>query len=868
MVSRASARAFLLLLLFVSSASAQRLPGGVAPEHYELWFAPDFTTDTFRGRATIDVRLGQPARAITLHAAEISFTEVRIDAGGRSQRANVTLDEKQETAVLTVARPIPAGPAKIAITYSGILNDKLRGFYLSKANGREYAVSQMEATDARRAFPSFDEPAYKATFAIQMMIDEGDVAISNGPQISDTPGPERGKHTVTFGRTKKMSTYLVALLVGDFVCREAASRRVPIRVCSTPDKQNLTGFALEAAVQQLAFYNDYYGIEYPFDKLDIVGIPDFAAGAMENTGAITFREQYLLADPERASLSTKKNVAAILSHEIAHQWFGNLVTMKWWDDIWLNEGFATWMANKPLAVWKPEWNVELDEVEETQRALALDALRSTRAIRTRVETPEAINEVFDAIAYEKSAGVIRMVERYVGADAFRRGVASYLRKHSYANAAAEDFWSEVTQVAGKPVDHIMKSYVDQAGVPVLEVTSACTGATTEVTVQQERFVGTPGASPPSSQTWTIPICFKPFPDSPAACHVVSKPRETLAVRGCAAEPFVNAGSLGYFLTEYAAETVRAFSRKARGTLAPAERLGLIGDEWWMVRAGRHDIGVFLDLAGALAGDTTAAVAESIVSKVAYTAEYLVSQAKKPEFEAWVRGRFRPILDRLGVPGGDDDELQQSRRAALLELVGIWGAAAEVQARARELALGYIADPASLPGTIAPAVLEVAAYGGDAALYERYLARMKQLAPEPEAYYRYFNALPYFRDPALMKRTLVLANSPEVRTQDSATLIAGLLARPWGRDVAWAFVKAEWSTLIDRLGTFQGIPIIVSATGNLCSADAAQDVEAFFDAHPVESAERGIRQAVERIESCAALHARQAQPLSTWLAGTV
>ncbi len=262
----------------------------------------------------------------------------------------------------------------------------------------------MEATDARRAFPSFDEPIYKATFEIALMIDSGDTAISNGAQTSDTPGPEPGKHTVQFAPTTKMSSYLVAMIVGDFVCRDGGADGTPLRVCSTPDKQALTGFALEAAEQQLRFFNAYFGIQYPFGKLDIVAVPDFAAGAMENVGAITFRERLLLVDPERASLGVRKQVAAILSHEIAHMWFGNLVTMKWWDDIWLNEGFATWTESKPLAAWRPEWNIPVDEAAATQSALGLDALRSTRPIRTKVETPEQINEVFDGIAYEKIGG--------------------------------------------------------------------------------------------------------------------------------------------------------------------------------------------------------------------------------------------------------------------------------------------------------------------------------------------------------------------------------------------------------------------------------------------------------------------------------
>jgi aminopeptidase N len=854
----------ILALLVASPAAAQRLPTTAVPEHYDLWFAPDLQTDTFRGRETIKVTLPRPTRSITLHAADITFKDVRITAGGSAQTATFALDEKTETAVLTVPKEMPAGPAAIDIAYTGILNDKLRGFYLSRANGRKYAVSQMEATDARRAFPSFDEPALKATFSITLMVDEGDTAISNGAEVSDTPGPEPGKHTVVFARTKPMSTYLVALLVGDFVCRGTTAEGVPIRVCSTPDKKDLTGFALEAAAQQLKFYNAYYGVAYPFGKLDIVGIPDFAAGAMENTGAITFREQYLLADPERASLQTKKSVAAVMSHEIAHQWFGDIVTMKWWDDIWLNEGFATWMANKPLAEWKPEWNVELDEVEETQTALALDALRATRAIRTNAQTPEEINELFDPIAYEKSAGVLRMVENFVGKDAFRNAIASYIKKYAFGNAAAEDFWNEVTRVTGKPVDRIMASYVDQPGVPVLRVASACQGSSTIVKLHQERFSGSPDAPAARSKPWTIPVCFKSFPDAPASCHVISKTEETLTVPGCAAGAYVNAGSVGYFFTEYSPDDVRALARKARGTLTPTERVGLLGDEWWMVRSGRHDVGVFFDLAGALATDSTAAVTTGIASRLAYAAEYFVPAADRLKFEQWIRRRFEPVLTQLGLPGSGHDELEQERRAALVDLVGIWGASTDAQRRARELADRYMTDSSSLPGTLVSSVLEVAAYGGDEALYSQYLSRLEQLGSQPEEYYRFFNALPYFDEPELVARTLEFAVSSRVRTQDTGTLLAGLLARPWSRQQAWRFVKERWTQLTDRLGTFQGIPAIVQATSNFCTADAAQDVKQFFAQHPVPSSERGIAQSIEKIAACAAVADRQSRPISKWL----
>ena len=303
--------ALVLLLSSALSAAAQRLPGNVTPEHYSLALTPDLEKQTFKGQETIRVTVTEPATSITLHAAEIQFGEVTITAGGRTQTAKVTTDARSETATFTVPERLAEGPATIQVTYSGVLNDKLRGFYISNANGRKYAVSQMEATDARRAFPSFDEPIYKATYDVSLTVDNGDVAISNGRQVSDTPaGP--GKHTVTFERTPKMSSYLLALLVGDFVCREGASDGIPIRVCSTPDKRELTGFALEAASFAVKFYDTYFGIKYPFKKLDLIGVPDFSAGAMENIGAITFRDRLLLVDPKDASVQARMRVSSVI----------------------------------------------------------------------------------------------------------------------------------------------------------------------------------------------------------------------------------------------------------------------------------------------------------------------------------------------------------------------------------------------------------------------------------------------------------------------------------------------------------------------------------------------------------------------------
>ena len=859
---RLTAVAVACLLLVSAPAAAQRLSGTVVPENYSLWFAPDLKEETFRGRATIGVQVKTPSTSITLHAAEMAFGDVKVTAGGVTQLARVTLNADAETATFTVPSPIPAGAASIEIVYTGILNDKLRGFYISKANGRSYAVTQMEPTDARRAFPSFDEPIYKSTFDISLMVDSNDMAISNGAQVSDTPGPEPGKRTLTFARTPKMSTYLVAMIVGDFVCREGASDGTSIRICSTPDKRELTAFALEAAEQQLKFYNDYFGIKYPFGKLDIIAVPDFAAGAMENAGAITFRERLLLVDPQRSSVDVMKSVAAVISHEIAHQWFGNLVTMKWWDDIWLNEGFATWMSSKPLIAWRPEWRMQLADAQDTQTALGLDGLRSTRAIRTKVETTEEINEVFDGIAYEKTAGVLRMIEGYVGEDVFRKAIASYVAKFSYSNAAGEDFWTEVTRVTGRPIDRIMQSYVDQAGAPVLSVRNRCTAGTSEVAVSQERFSGSASAAGGTASQWTLPACFTGTGSGQPRCEVVDDRQETFRVPGCSV--FANAKARGYYFTEYVPEAVRALA-KSGTTLEPVERLSLLGDEWWMVRAGRHDIGVYLDVAAAFAGDDTPAVAETIADRLGYAARNVADDAQRPRFQAWVRQTFAPALNALGLPGtSGESEDRHSRRATLLTLVGVTGDDAAVQRRARELAAGYIANPSALPATLAPTVLQVAALAGDRALYDQYLAQLQKVANQPEEYYRFLNALSWFRDPALVKRTLDYALSDSVRTQDIGTVLGQLIARPWSRTAAWTFMKAEWRTITQKLGTFQGIPTIVTAVGAFCSAPEAADVRAFFGANPVPAAERTLQQAIERIESCVAVGERQSKPFTAWL----
>ena len=609
-------RAFAFFVLAAAStAYAQRLPGGVHPEHYSLSLTPDLQAATFTGTEYIDLTLDAPSATITLNAAEIKFLSVVATipaAVPKSQTATVTLDDDKEQATFTFPQQLPAGKVTLAISYTGILNDKLRGFYLSKTKARNYAVTQFEPTDARRAYPSFDEPALKATYDIALVIDAADTAISNTNLLSDTPGPVAGKHTLKFATTPKMSTYLVAFLVGDFKCTSGKSDGVPIRACSTPDKVELTKFAVESAEYILHYYNNYFGIKYPMPKLDMVALPDFEAGAMENFGCITYRETDLLADSKTASIAVRKEVASVVAHEMAHQWFGDMVTMQWWNNLWLNEGFATWMEDKPVAKWHPEWNIPQDTAQGLDTTLNYDSGKTTRTIRAKADTPAEINEAFDGIAYGKAGAVLGMVENYLGEETFRQGVHNYLQAHLYANATAEDFWNAQTANSHQPVDKIMQSFVTQPGVPLLTFSDVSAG---RAPVSQSRFFLSAAANAGTPQNWTLPVCIKT--NSKPICRVITPEDPALPVPMDIGLPvfYANANGKGYYRTAYTPSQYSAIVAKAETVLTPPERIGLVGDRWALIRSGQGTVGDFLNLVLALKQDPNAAVLETALRKV-------------------------------------------------------------------------------------------------------------------------------------------------------------------------------------------------------------------------------------------------------------
>jgi aminopeptidase N len=851
-----------LLLLIACVGNAQRLPGDVVPSHYQITLAPDLKNATFEGEETIAVRVLKPTSNIVLNAAEIKFGDVTVTSGSATQAARVTTDGKSEMATLALGNALPAGEATIHIKFAGTLNDQLRGFYLSNTKRRNYAVTQFEATDARRAFPCFDEPAMKATFDLSVVADKDDTAISNSKIVSDAPGPGEGKHTLKFATSPKMSTYLVALEVGDFQCLEGGADGVPIRVCATPDKKELGRFALESAEHILKFYNQYYGIKYPFGKLDLVALPDFGAGAMENTGDITYREEALLLDDRTASLGEHRGVAAVTAHEIAHQWFGDLVTMQWWDDVWLNEGFASWMTTKPLAVWKPEWNLW-----PNQGPLGVDSLKSTRPIHasgSESNTPAQIGTLFDGIAYGKTAAVLRMLESWLGEETFRKGVNLYLEQHAYGNTRAADFWNAMAKASGKPVDKVMPTWVEQAGAPMLSVKAQCAGNQTTVELAQVRFFNDPELLKQGSpELWQIPVCIKTAGAQAPRCELMTQKQQAFKVNGCSPWVFVNAGGQGYYWSAYSPELTAKLADVAQQALTPQERVSLLNDEWSLARAGQHPISQYLSLAQGMRKDHTRQVVQQIADRVAFMSDNLVESADQNAFRAWVGNQFRPMLNEIGwnAKPGDSDDVK-SMRATIIRGLGYYGRDPEVLRRASELAQRYGKDPASVDPNLGGLAVELAALKGDAKLYDEYTQRMSQ-AKTPQELYTYMEALAHFSQPELAQRTLNMMMSPEIKAQDMFRGIFGLFENPEKRDMTWAYFKSHWPELQKKVGASLGFGF-GGLAGSFCSEQARQDVQQWFTQHPDPGGPRALRQGLERLDACVRVRNTQGPNLASWL----
>jgi aminopeptidase N len=850
------ARLTLFTLLFVTLTTgvhAQRLPQNVVPSNYKLSLDPDIGQQRFSGEETITVQLQQPTQEIVLNSLdlEISSAEALLGLDMAALPAQVTYDQPGEMVRLTFAKPVPKGIVGLHLKFSGKLTDGLRGLYLSKSARRQYAVTQFEGTYARMMFPGFDEPGFKSTVDLSVTADKSDTAISNGRVIKDEPVPGSERHKITFSTSPRMSTYLVALAIGDWQCLERTIDGTPIRVCAEPDKKQYGQFALEAAAQSVHFYNQWYGIKYPFEKLDMLAIPDYEWGGMENTASIFYRDTALLMDEKTASVFSKRGHATVVAHEIAHQWFGDLVTAAWWDDIWLNEGFASWMERKPIMAWHPEWRLEEDEAATAQRVIGQDSLSAARAIHGDPRTSAEIKEMFDGITYKKGAAVLGMLESYVGPEVFRKGVNAYLQAHANGNATSADFWLAVAKISGKPVDKIMPTFVMQPGVPLVTlIVGDCMVGSGGLTVKQERFYLSPPTGEHRADTrWQIPVCTKAAHPSPSACFLLATKQQDVNVNSCF-WLMANRDAKGYYrvLYLYPQDLMQA-ARYAEKELTVPERIAFVEDLWAMTRSGKEPVGIFLNVARELRAEHNRLVVEFVADHMDAIGRSLVLDQKKGEYRDLVRQQFAPLAKEVGWSAAANDNDNDEQKALRASLLGILGGAGDLDAlsAAQKIAQSYIKDPGSVEGTIIGPALDVAAENGDAARYDQFAEAMGH-ARNTEEYYHFLFALTSFRQPELAKRTLSLVDQGKIRQQDYVRLFLALLSESPAREIAWDYLKSHWNELAEKVTTFGGRGA-VSALGGFCSVEKHDEIQQFFATHRAPGAERALQQSLERITNC-------------------
>ncbi len=840
-----------------------RLPRDVVPTRYELTIAPDLDAASFVGQERIELEVVAPTSSIVCNAAELEVTKATLSWPGGSPQAvdlTISLDEQLERVTFTPPRQVLTGPCVLECEFSGVLNDKLRGFYRStfkdeSGQERVLAVTQFESTDARRAFPCWDEPDRKAVFSVTLEVESGLLAISNAAErrSSELAG---NKRRVEFVDTIPMSPYLVAFVVGPLEVTEPVNvDGTALRVVHTAGKAGLTGFALEAAAHSLRFYTEYFAQPYPGDKLDLVAIPDFAFGAMENLGCITFREVELLTDPARSARNELQNVASVIGHEIAHMWFGDLVTMSWWNGVWLNESFATYMSFCCLDDFRPEYRCWVGFSRDREMALSLDGLHTTWPIEFDVHTPGEVEAMFDVLTYEKGASLLRMLEQYLGTDRFRDGVRRYLAAHRYGNTETTDLWDAIEESAeGRPIRALMDSWIRQGGHPL--VTARAQGH--EVMLAQEPFSYLPDAerpagSPPSAvgSNWLVPVALERRPardQGPATpCWYELLRERPLRVPGGDGMLVVNVGGSGVYRLRYddvlLDDILAGFDR-----LEPLERFKLVADTWACSLAGSVHLEQFLVLVRHLEAESDPSV-WSMVTGALSLIDLAVAEADREPLEAFVRSLLGPELERVGWDKRpDEDNDAPRRRALLIAALGTLGADTAVREQSRKR-FAEMQDGELLDVDIASAVLQVVATTAGRADYEALLAGFRNPA-DPLEEQRYLDSLGYLRDASLAAEVCELCLS-EIRTQDAPYLLRKLLMNRVVGPQVWDFVTAQWDRLL-ALYPENSITRMVEVS-RLCQlADdgtprLAREVVDFLASHSLGGQQRPVDQSLERLE---------------------
>lgn len=850
-----------------AAEATTQLPRGVRPLHYDIALTPDARSASFTAQVTIELEVQAPTRSITLNAAELRFTRaaLRPASGGAAREARIAVDEEAQTATFSVDRPLAQGRYRLALDYSGVIQTQAVGLFsldYEGAGGKKRALfTQFENSDARRMIPSWDEPAYKATFALQATIPAGQMAVSNMPVEQTTALPD-GRAIVRFADSPKMSTYLLFFALGDFERATASVDGTELGVVTRRGALDQARFALDSSKDILRDYNDYFGVRYPLPKLDNVAGPGRSQffAAMENWGAIFSFEYALLLDPKIATQVDREEVFATAAHEIAHQWFGNLVTMRWWDDLWLNEGFASWMEGRMTARLHPEWQTALNAVRTRDYAMQRDAVETTHPVVQHVETVEQASQAFDEITYSKGEAVIRMLEAYVGEDAWRRGVRAYMREQAYRNTVSDDLWRQIERAAGKEVAAIAHDFTLQPGVPLIRVADpVCKDGRSSVALSQGEFSRDRPERKPLS--WRVPVIAQIAGASGQGRTLVAGGKATLNLPGCGAV-VVNAGQSGYYRTLYAP---KAFAQLAGGFagLAPIDQLGLLADSWALGMAGLQPASSFLDLARATPLDAAPQVWGQVAATFARIhAQYDAGDAQRQRFAGYAVARLAPVMARVGWNAqAGEASARVKLRADLIEILGTLGDEATIaEARRRHAAME--SDPQAAPPALRKSILAVVARHADAPTWEALRAAARKES-SPLVKDTLYGLLASASDPALAQRALALAISEEASETVGAEMIATVAeSHP---DMAFDFALANTAAVnkrIDATSRSRYFPMLARG-----SSDPAMvgKVRAYAEANLAPDARRDAETAIAAIEDRLKVRAQRVPEIDAWLA---
>ena len=846
------------------STNPYRLPRSAIPRRYDMRLEPDLASSTFGGTEQIALEVAEPVDSITLNCLEIEITSATLRHGGGAATGTVSYDEPMQRATIAFAETVPAGDATLDLEFTGILNDQLHGFYRSTftdVDGVEQAIAttQFEATDARRAFPCFDEPDMKAVFGVTLVVPEDLMAVSNGAEVERWSEPD-GRVAVRFADTMVMSTYLVAFVVGPFEASETVDvDGVPLRVIAPRGKGHLMPFALGCGEFCLRYLRDYYGIPYPGDKVDMVAIPDFAFGAMENLGCITYRETALLVDPERATQAELLRILDVVAHELAHMWFGDLVTMKWWDGIWLNEAFATFMEMKCTDARRPDWKRWLAfSAMERPWAYGVDALASSRPVEFEVTSPDEANEMFDALTYGKGSSVLRMIEQYLGEEVFRDGVGRYLRRHAYGNTVTGDLWEGLDEASGIDVGRIMDSWILQEGYPQVEVSRIDGG----IRLDQRRYLATPDET--DQTLWHIPALIRGESDGRPfeVKALVSDPTVTIPVDGPIDWVLVNAGGHGFYRVSYSEELTKPL-RAVLDRLDDNERFALVNDAWAFVESGQSSAAAYLELASAYRHEEEQSIWQSVLAGLGAIRHHIVGDEDLDAFRKLSGELLRPSYEALGWERQDgDSDLRRRLRGSILSAMGRLVDDPAVIDRSRQVAGRWLQDPAGLDPDVAQASLFTMASHGDDADYDRVFACYRD-NPDPQAKLKLLQAITRFDGTDFADRTIAAVRDGRIRSQDGSWVVSLLFG---GRDSgahAWRELRRDWEALTALMPPMT-MRRLMDGLPALSHPEVAADIEAFFAETPVPVAQKAVHQNVERMRVNATLREREAGAFSGFL----